>query len=329
MSLAKTEAMLFKGGSGAGSNLSRIRSSKERLAGGGTASGPVSFMRGFDAFAGVVKSGGKTRRAAKMVILNADHPDILEFIRCKSEEEKKAWLADRFGLRRRLQRAGRRLRLRLLPEREPLRARDGCLHALRASGRELADAQRHDGRGHRHVPGPRRAAGDGRGDARLRRSGHPVRHHDQSLEPGQGLGAHPLEQSVLRVHVPRRHGLQSGEPEPDALPRAGRPLRGRSVPPRGRAHDPGAGDPRRPRGVSDAADRAQQPSLPSARARLREPRRAADGVGPALRRRRRAQLRGVDHVADVWRGLPGQRRDRRGDGAVRALSPESRPASSR
>jgi ribonucleoside-diphosphate reductase alpha chain len=91
MSLAKTEAMLFKGGSGTGSNLSRIRSSKERLAGGGTASGPVSFMRGFDAFAGVVKSGGKTRRAAKMVILNADHPDILDFVRCKAEEEKKAW----------------------------------------------------------------------------------------------------------------------------------------------------------------------------------------------------------------------------------------------
>jgi ribonucleoside-diphosphate reductase alpha chain len=91
MSLAKTEAMLFKGGSGTGSNLSQIRSSKERLAGGGTASGPVSFMRGFDAFAGVVKSGGKTRRAAKMVILNADHPDVLEFIRCKADEEKKAW----------------------------------------------------------------------------------------------------------------------------------------------------------------------------------------------------------------------------------------------
>jgi ribonucleoside-diphosphate reductase alpha chain len=91
MSLAKTEAMLFKGGSGTGSNLSRIRSSKERLAGGGTASGPVSFMRGFDAFAGVIKSGGKTRRAAKMVILNADHPDIMDFIRCKADEEKKAW----------------------------------------------------------------------------------------------------------------------------------------------------------------------------------------------------------------------------------------------
>ncbi len=90
MNLAKTEAMLFKGGSGAGSNLSRIRSSREGLSGGGTASGPVSFMRGFDAFAGVVKSGGKTRRAAKMVILNVDHPDIMEFIRCKAEEEKKA-----------------------------------------------------------------------------------------------------------------------------------------------------------------------------------------------------------------------------------------------
>src|SRR5437763_1545294 len=91
LTLAKTEGMLFKFGSGTGSNLSNIRSSKELLAGGGTASGPVSFMKGFDAFAGVIKSGGKTRRAAKMVILNADHPDIVEFINCKVEEEKKAW----------------------------------------------------------------------------------------------------------------------------------------------------------------------------------------------------------------------------------------------
>ncbi len=91
MDLAKTEAMLFKGGSGTGSNLSRIRSSREKLAGGGEASGPVSFMRGFDAFAGVIKSGGKTRRAAKMVILNVDHPDIREFIHSKADEEKKAW----------------------------------------------------------------------------------------------------------------------------------------------------------------------------------------------------------------------------------------------
>jgi len=91
LDLAKTEGMLFKGGSGTGSNLSPLRGSMERLHGGGIASGPVSFMRGFDAFAGVIKSGGKTRRAAKMVILDVDHPDIDEFITCKAEEEKKAW----------------------------------------------------------------------------------------------------------------------------------------------------------------------------------------------------------------------------------------------
>src|SRR6185436_13909924 len=91
LGLAKTEGMLFKYGSGTGSNLSNIRSSRELLAGGGTASGPVSFMRGYDSFAGVIKSGGKTRRAAKMVILNADHPDIVDFIESKEKEEKKAW----------------------------------------------------------------------------------------------------------------------------------------------------------------------------------------------------------------------------------------------
>ncbi len=91
LDLAKTEGMLFKFGSGTGTNLSVLRSSKEQLSGGGTASGPVSFMKGYDSFAGSIKSGGTTRRAAKMVILNADHPDILDFIRSKAEEEKKAW----------------------------------------------------------------------------------------------------------------------------------------------------------------------------------------------------------------------------------------------
>lgn len=90
--LATTESMLFKGGSGAGSNLSKLRSSQEYLGGSnGKSSGPVSFMKGLDAFAGIVKSGGKTRRAAKMVILNVDHPDIVTFIECKVKEERKAW----------------------------------------------------------------------------------------------------------------------------------------------------------------------------------------------------------------------------------------------
>src|SRR6267154_1203022 len=90
LTLAKTEGMLFKWGSGTGTNLSTLRSSTEQLSGGGTASGPLSFMKGFDAFAGVIKSGGKTRRAAKMVILNVDHPDIIDFIECKQKEEAKA-----------------------------------------------------------------------------------------------------------------------------------------------------------------------------------------------------------------------------------------------
>lgn len=91
LELQTIEARLFKYGSGTGSNLSAIRSSRERLSGGGVPSGPVSFMRGFDAWAGIIKSGGKTRRAAKMQILEATHPDIREFIRAKTDEEKKAW----------------------------------------------------------------------------------------------------------------------------------------------------------------------------------------------------------------------------------------------
>ena len=91
LNLAKVEGMLFKWGSGTGTNLSPLRSSVEALSGGGVASGPLSFMKGYDAFAGVIKSGGKTRRAAKMVILNIDHPDVEEFIDCKAKEERKAW----------------------------------------------------------------------------------------------------------------------------------------------------------------------------------------------------------------------------------------------
>src|SRR3984957_10519255 len=87
----RNEGMIFKGGSGAGVNLSALRSCKEKLSSGGTASGPLSFMKAADASAGVIKSGGKTRRAAKMVVLNAEHPDIKEFVSCKVEEEKKAW----------------------------------------------------------------------------------------------------------------------------------------------------------------------------------------------------------------------------------------------
>ena len=140
LGLAKTEGMLFKFGSGTGSNLSAIRSSKELLAGGGTASGPVSFMKGFDAFAGVIKSGGKTRRAAKMVILNAEHPDIVEFINCKVEEEKKAWALIDAGYDGSF--TGTAYGVGVLPELEQLGARDRRVHARGARRRRCGRPRR-------------------------------------------------------------------------------------------------------------------------------------------------------------------------------------------
>ena len=128
MELARTEALLFKFGSGTGTNFSSLRSSKEPVSGGGTASGPLSFMRGFDAFAGVIKSGGKTRRAAKMAIMNVDHPDILDFIECKSKEEAKAHSLIKAGY----DGSGSGLRgllIHLLPKCQQLRPRQRRVHA--------------------------------------------------------------------------------------------------------------------------------------------------------------------------------------------------------
>src|ERR671910_703501 len=115
----RREGIIFRGGSGSGVNFSHLRSSKEQLSKGGYASGPVSFMRGADASAGTIKSGGKTRRAAKMVVLDVDHPDVEEFIWCKAREEEKA---------RVLEAAGYDMELDPVPERQQLGACDGCLH---------------------------------------------------------------------------------------------------------------------------------------------------------------------------------------------------------
>src|SRR5256714_13758885 len=93
----RREGVIFRGGSGSGVNLSKLRSSKEQLSKGGYASGPVSFMRGADASAGTIKSGGKTRRAAKMVVLDGDHPDIEEFVWCRAREEQKARVLEQAG----------------------------------------------------------------------------------------------------------------------------------------------------------------------------------------------------------------------------------------
>ena len=216
LGLAKTEGMLFKYGSGTGSNLSNIRSSRELLAGGGTASGPVSFMKGFDAFAGVIKSGGKTRRAAKMVILNAEHPDVVDFINCKVEEEKKAWALIDAGYDGSFT-GPAYASVFFQNSNNSVRVTDEFMRAVVDDGEwqtravlpphdvmdtyKARDLMRHD-RG-RHVG--------------LRRSRHAVRHDDQRLAHLPEHGADQREQPVLRVHVPRRLGVQPRVDQPDEV----------------------------------------------------------------------------------------------------------------
>ena len=247
--------MIFRGGSGSGINLSNIRGSMEPLSKGGTASGPVSFMRGADAWAGTIKSGGKTRRAAKMVVLDVDHPDIRDFIWCKAKEEDKAAGA----ARRRLRHVDRRRRLHLdpVPERQQLGPRHRRVHARGRERRRLAPDRAHDRRaGRRAAPRARADARDRRGGVALRRSGRPVRHDDQPVAHVPELGAHQRVEPVLGVHARRRLGVQPGLAEPHEVP----PRRtGRSTSRRfNHAVDivlPGAGDRRRPVELPDRGDR--------------------------------------------------------------------------
>ena len=213
-------------------------------------------MKGFDAFAGVIKSGGKTRRAAKMVILNVDHPDIVDFIECKSKEEAKAHALIAVGIRRVLSRL-RRLLLHLLPERQQLRPRDRRLHVRRRARQRFLHPRRHA------TDAPCRPSKrkdlllqDLRSHLALRRSRHAVRHHGQPLAHFEEHGPHQRQQSVQRVHVPRRLRLQPGQPEPAEV-RAQRHVRRGSLSPRRRRADHRAGNPGRQRRLPDGNDRAR------------------------------------------------------------------------
>ena len=301
LTLARTEGMLFKFGSGTGSNLSAIRSSREVLAGGGTASGPVSFMKGFDAFAGVIKSGGKTRRAAKMVILNAEHPDIVDFINCKVEEEKKAWALIDAGYDGSFT-GPAYASVFFQNSNNSVRVTDEFMRAVLDDG-EWQTRSITDRRGDGHLQGARPDAHDCRGHVGVRRPGHAVRHDRQRLAHLPGNGAHQREQSVLGIHVPRRLGVQPRVDQPDEVRQAGRRIRRRVV--RARVLDVhhGAGNPGRQLELSDQGDRAQQPRLPAARPRLREPGRAPDVARPAVRQRCRPRLFGGDYRGDARRGV--------------------------
>ncbi len=243
LSLAKTEGMLFKWGSGTGSNLSPLRSSRERLSGGGIASGPVSFMKGYDAFAGVIRSGGKTRRAAKMVILNVDHPDIIDFIECKMREEKKAWALIDAGYDPSFN-GEAYASIFYQNANHSVRVTDEFMKAV------LEDKEWVTPRYHRRGAARPYQARDilykiSREHARLRRPGYAVRHDHQPLAHLERLGSHQRVEPLFRVHVPRRQRLQSGLVQLDEVPETQRSVRRRFFPQGDRRRDHRHGDHRR------------------------------------------------------------------------------------
>ena len=221
MELARSEAMLFKFGSGTGTDLSTLRSHREKLSGGGKPSGPLSFMRVYDQIAAVVKSGGKTRRAAKMQSLKVWHPDIMEFIECKAKEEKKArMLIEKGGYEANFN--GEAYSSILFQNANlSVRVSDEFMQAV-VDDKPWTTHWVTDPDARRARPGrpakcwPRMAECAWS----LRRSGRAIRHDDQPLAHLPELGPDQRLESVLGVHVPRRHGLQPGEHQPDEVPPA-------------------------------------------------------------------------------------------------------------
>ena len=280
LDLAKTEGMLFKWGSGTGTNLSAIREEDATLWGGGKASGPLSFMKGFDAFAGVIKSGGKTRRAAKMVVLDVDHPDVDQFIWCKAKEEKKAHALIDAGYDNSLD-GEAYSSIFFQNANNSVRVTDEFMHAVLEDADFWTKSRLERPTGE-EVQGQGPVEADGGSDAPMRRSRHAVRYHGQPLAHVQGDGANQRIEPLLGVHVPRRLGLQPVEPQSDEVRGSGRSVRRRGIPARGGHDDRGAGDHRRQRELPDRKDRQELARIPSARARLRQPGRGADVDGPAL-----------------------------------------------
>ena len=219
-------------------------------------------MKGYDAFAGVIKSGGKTRRAAKMVILNADHPDIVEFINCKVEEEKKAWALIDAGYDGSFT-GPAYSSVFFQNSNNSVRVTDEFMRAVLDDG-DVGDAGGARRRGDGHLQGARPDAADRRGHARLRRSGHAVRHDDQRVAHLPEHRSHQREQPVLGVHVPGRLGVQPGVDQPDEVREGRRRVRRRGL----QGGDPhahhGAGDHRRQRELSDAR-RSRRTATPTGR----------------------------------------------------------------
>ena len=219
----KEEGFIFKGGSGAGLNLSRIRSSKELLSSGGTASGPVSFMRGADASAGTIKSGGATRRAAKMVVLDVDHPDIEEFVETKAREEDKI---------RALRDAGFDMDLggaditsvQYQNANNSVRVSDEFMRAVE-DGTEFGLRARKTGEVIETVDARELFRKISQGRVGVRRPGPAVRRHDQRLAHQPRDRPDHRVQPVLGVHVARQLLVQPRVAQPAEVPQGRRHLR--------------------------------------------------------------------------------------------------------
>ncbi len=276
------EGMIFRGGSGSGINLSNIRGSMEQLAKGGTASGPVSFMRGADSWAGTIKSGGKTRRAAKMVVLDVDHPDIREFIWCKANEEDKAAALRDAGFDMSIDGEGFKS-IQYQNANNSVRVTDEFMQAV-AEDREWRLTSRVTGEPVGE-PMPARELMREIAEAAWR-CADPGVQYDTTINrwhtsPSSGRinASNPCSEYM---HV-RRLRLQPGLAEPDEVPPPRRHARRGVLRARRRRDAARPGDRRRPLQLSDRGDRRERARLPPARPRLREPRRVPDGRRDALR----------------------------------------------
>ena len=226
----------------------------ELLTGGGTASGPVSFMRGADASAGTIKSGGKTRRAAKMVILDVDHPDVEEFIWCKAKEERKARVLRDAGFDMDLD-GSDSFSIQYQNANNSVRVTDEFMAAVEADAdwelRAVTDRRGAEDRARPASCSARSPRRRGSAPTPACSSTPP----STAGTPRHDHGSHQRQQPVLRVPAPRQLGLQPGQPEPAQVPARRRHLRRRGLPGRRRGHLHRPGDPGRQRRLPDRAHR--------------------------------------------------------------------------
>ena len=235
---------------------------------------PSRFMRGADAWAGTIKSGGKTRRAAKMVVLDVDHPDIVDFVWCKAREEEKALALRDAGFDMSIDGEGF-TSIQYQNANNSVRVSDEFMERAER-GEEWELTARNGRRGPEARRRQRPAAPDRRRRLALRRSGRPVRHHHQRVAHLPEFRPHQRVEPVLGVHARRRLGLQPRLDQPHEVPPRRRHLRHRGVRARGRRGVPRAGDRGRPVELPDRGDRPERARVPPARPGLRQPRRAAD-----------------------------------------------------